>query len=192
MRNSNLALAHESNARVRAYRRQNLPVRFRGFKQEIVTKVFPLFGLPVMCSALVATRFNPDGSVDHLGVISRRVITTVGVGAMANAYVGTFTLANFNYHDCGTGTTTDAIGDTALQTPYGGARATGTQSNPSNGVYQSVGVITFSGTFAITEFGIFSATTSGTLLDRFVFAAINVVSGASIQFTFQLTYTAGG
>ena len=178
--------------RVSRYRRANLPVRFRGFKQELIVKVFPIIGLPMFQSELHATVFNPDGSVDHLGRVGRRVITTVGVGAMANAFLGTFTLANFNYHDCGTGTTAENIADTTLVTPYGGARSSGTQTSPSNGVYQSVGTITFSGSFAITEYGVFSATSSGTLLDRFVFAAINVVSGASIQFTFKLTYTAGG
>jgi hypothetical protein len=98
----------------------------------------------------------------------------------------------FQYHDCGTGTTAAAIGDTALQTPAGTARVTGTPSNPSANIYKTVATISFVSTLAITEWGLFSASTTGTLWDHRVFAAINVNSGDSIQFTYQLTIAAGG
>ena len=51
--------------------------------------------------------------------------------------------------------------------------------------------MTFDATAAIVEHGIFSqaATGGGTLLDRSVFSAINVASGDSIQFTYDLTLT---
>lgn len=178
--------------RVRAYRRRNLPDRIRGVRAEIATHLFPRVGLPALVSSLSAVRINPDGTRDDLGIIGRRVITTVGVGAMANAFLGTFTLANFNYVDTGTGTNAESIADTTLQTPTGDPRSAGTQTSPSNGVYRNVSLVTYAGSFAVTEYGLFSASTVGTLLDRFKFAAINVVSGASIQFTFNLTFTAGG
>jgi hypothetical protein len=46
----------------------------------------------------------------------------------------------------------------------------------------------------VTEHGIFSqaATGGGTLWDRSVFSAINVVSGDSIQFTYTCTVSSGG
>jgi len=43
----------------------------------------------------------------------------------------------------------------------------------------------------VTEHGLFNASSAGTLMDRTVFSAINVVNGDSIQFTYELTATAG-
>jgi hypothetical protein len=98
----------------------------------------------------------------------------------------------FNWQDCGTGTTAMAIGDTALQTPSGLSRVSGTQSTPTAGQYRTVATFNFTSTLAITEWGLFSASTSGTLWDRRTFAAINVANGDSIQFTYTLTVPAGG
>ena len=49
--------------------------------------------------------------------------------------------------------------------------------------------MTFDNTAAITAWGLLSqaATGGGTLFDRQVFSAINVASGDSIQFTYDLT-----
>jgi hypothetical protein len=61
-------------------------------------------------------------------------------------------------------------------------------------VYRSVGTNTLdSGTPAVTEHGLFSASTTGTLLDRTVFAAINLIgaNGDSLQSTYSFTLTAG-
>jgi hypothetical protein len=109
-------------------------------------------------------------------------------------------ISTLNYHGCGTGTTAEAAGDTALVTESTTAlnpdstRATGTRSQPTAPQYQSVGTITFDASAAITEHGLFSqaATGGGTLWDRSVFSAINVASGDSIQFTYVMTATAGG
>jgi hypothetical protein len=98
----------------------------------------------------------------------------------------------FNFQDAGTGSVAAAIGDTALGTPAGVTRVSGTQSNPASGQYRSVATIPFTSTLAITEFGLFSAATVGTLWDRRVFSAINVSNGDSIQFTYTVTVTAGG
>jgi len=54
-----------------------------------------------------------------------------------------------------------------------------------------VGTISYTTTKAITEHGLFNAATAGTLLDRTVFTVINVVSGDSIQFTYELECAAG-
>lgn len=123
------------------------------------------------------------------------LVTTAGANYMASDFASggsSPTISGFKYHDCGTGTTAAATGDTALGTAFGGSRVSGTATNPSANVYQSVATISFSGTFAVTEWGLFSASTSGTLWDRRVFSAINVGSGDSIQFTYQLTVPAGG
>src|SRR5574341_485131 len=98
-------------------------------------------------------------------------------------------------------TTAEASGDTALvteRTPIlnpDSTRATGSLTEgASANIFRTVGTVSFDGAGAITEHGIFSqaATGGGTLWDRSVFSAINVVSGGSIQFTYDMTASAGG
>jgi hypothetical protein len=121
------------------------------------------------------------------------IVTNAGVAFEAAAFAGGSGVSAFNFHDSGTGTNAAAVTDTALQTATGIARVAGTQTTPgSTNVYQSVATITYTGTFAVTEWGIFSASSSGTLWDRRVFSAINVVNGNAIQFTYQLTIPSGG
>jgi hypothetical protein len=178
---------------VAAARRRILASRFtRGLRQEIAARLFPMLGIPCLVSELRLQVTRNDGTVEDFGVVSRRVVTNVGVNFIAAAFLGTANLNNMNFHDSGTGTNAESVNDTTLQTPTGGARSTGVQTSPGTGQYQSIATITYSGGFAITEWGIFSASSVGTLLDRFVFAAIDVVSGNAIQATFLLTFSAGG
>lgn len=139
------------------------------------------------------------GKEVDLGIISRRIVTTAGVNYMRdnfNASTGGANIVNFNYHDSGTGAVAEAIGDTDLGTPAGpSTRATGTQSSPASKQYRTVATITYSSGLAITEHGIFNQAARGagsTLWDRSVFAAINVLNGDSIQFTYTLTINDGG
>lgn len=136
------------------------------------------------------TRKDGRGEVYDLG---SGLVTTAGVAFLANDFAGVSgDITTINYHDSGTGTTAAAIGDTALQTPTGNARVAGTQTSPAGGQYRTVATLAYTATAAITEWGLFSATTGGTLWDRKVFAAINVVNGDSIQFTYTLTCNSGG
>lgn len=139
-----------------------------------------------------ATVFRGNGAVEELGVVSRRVVTDAGVAAIANSFLNTFENENFNFHDSGTGVAAEAAANTALGTPAGPARVAGTQSSPAGGQYRTVATIAYTGALAITEHGIFSASSAGTLLDRSVFAAINVTNGDSIQFTYTITFSSGG
>lgn len=95
----------------------------------------------------------------------------------------------------GIGTTTAAIAQTALVTesaPTTGGRTVGTESrttgtNP-NDQYTVTGTVTATSSLAITEAGLFDAVTAGNMLIRSDFAAVNVVSGDSIAFTFNLKF----
>lgn len=146
-------------------------------------------------SNLRATVTRKDGRVEEYDLGSG-VVTNAGVAFMANDFanvtVGTNEITNLNYHASGTGTTAAAVGDTALGTDSGVARVSGTQTSPSSGQARTVATMSYTSTLAITEWGLFSASTAGTMWDRKVFTAINVVSGDSIQFTYTLTITAGG
>jgi hypothetical protein len=164
----------------------NFKHRLRGVKQEILH-----MGKLGVCSELSIKLIRADGSVTDYGVVSRRLVTTAGVTYIAQAFTNVTEPENFNYHASGTGTNAESTGDTALQTEVA-TRVAGTQSNPSAGVYRTVAIIPYTGSLNITEHGILSAASVGTLLDRSVFGAIAVINGDSIQFTYNFTVNAGG
>ena len=126
-----------------------------------------------------------------LGVLGRnKKFTTVGRDFLIDAFQNITELEDMKWHDSGTGVVAESNGDTALGTPSGEARDSGTQIEDGSDTYRTVSTHTYAGTFAITEHGIFSASTVGTLLDRTVFAAINVVNLDKIEFTFDLLVAA--
>jgi hypothetical protein len=148
-----------------------------------------------MFDTKLVARHIRDGEVLREYDFGSGVVTTEGVNYLAADFAaGANDINLFKFHDSGTGTTAAAIGDTDLQTPAGPTtRATGSQSASTN-TYTTVGTISYTGTLAITEWGLFTTAARGTteIWDRKVFTAINVVNGDSIQFTYVLTITAGG
>lgn len=145
-------------------------------------------------SELYGVKIYADGRREDLGLLSRRVVTDAGVAYMVQSFINSTTspLSNFKYHASGTGTNAEAVGNTALQTEVA-TRVAGTQVQGSGAnVYQTVATIPYTGTLAITEHGLLSAASTGTLWDRSVFSAQNMVNGESIQFTYNLTINSGG
>lgn len=142
-------------------------------------------------TTLQVTVFRADGRVEKLGIVSHRVVTTAGVNFIRDAFRNTVEAELMNYHASGTGTTAEAVGDTALVTEIA-TRVAGTQTAGGAGAYVTTATIPYTTTSAVTEHGIFSASSAGTLLDRSVFTAVNVVNGDSIQFAYTLTFSAGG
>lgn len=150
---------------------------------------------------LYVTVLRKHGEIEHLGLVSTRLITDLGVAFLVDDWDNNVTdLTTMNFHGCGTGVAAEAQTDSALGTESTTAlnpdstRATGTRSQPAANQYRSVGTATFDAAAAITEHGILSqaATGGGVLWDRSVFSAINVASGDSIQFTYTCTVSAGG
>lgn len=174
-----------------AWRISNFRHWFRGWWKLAVAEILNLSYIHGEVRLLLR---RANGEVVDYGVVSHRVVTTAYVTALATYQFDASGPAPtaYDHHDVGTGTTAEAAGDTALVTPYGGSRATGTPTNPGAGQYRSAGTISFSGSFAITEHGVFSAASAGTLMDRSVFSAVNVASGDSLLATYTLTYSAGG
>ncbi len=158
-----------------------------------------LTGIPTITSELAVQVIRRDGRRINYGVVSRRVVTNNGVAYIVDAWQNSVELENMKYHGCGTGTTAEAAGDSALVTESTTAlnpdstRATGTQTEPGTNQLTSTGVVTFDNSAAITEHGLFSAATPGTgvLFDRSVFSAINVVSGDSISFAYTVSFSSG-
>jgi hypothetical protein len=150
-----------------------------------------VFGAPVMLGKLEAVVIRNGQRIDY-GVLGYRVVTTAFVGYVTDQLqTETSTFGDFKFHDGGVGVTAEAIGNTTMETTDGESRATGTQTESAANAYQSVGTIAYTSTKAVTEHGLFNDSSAGTLMDRTVFSAINVVSGDSIQFTYTLTLTAG-
>lgn len=159
----------------------------------LVQPLAKLVGLATAYGKLEITLIRATGERIRYGVVDFRVVTTAFVDFVTDQLqTETSAFGDFKYHDSGVGTTDPAITDTDIETTDGEDRVTGTQTESSHNVYVSVGTISYTTTKAITEHGLFNASTSGTLMDRSEFAAINVVNGDSIQFTYSLTLTAGG
>jgi len=124
------------------------------------------------------------------------LVTSAGKAGAASRLMGSGGEAIFDKIAVGTGTTAAAAGDTALQTELaasGLSRATGTLSrvttSVANDTAQSVVTFTVTGTAAVTESGVLNAASSGTLLARQVFSAINVVNGDSLQITWKIQFS---
>ena len=153
-----------------------------------------------MLGTLEAVLKRADGSTLNYGLVSAKLVTTAFCEFMVDQLIAEDSeFGDFKYHDSGTGVTGANITDTAMETEsteqVDELRAVGTQVEGTSVQYSSVGTITYDGAGgAITEHGLFSDTRvgGGTLMDRHVFAAINVVATESIQFTYTLTCTAGG
>lgn len=89
----------------------------------------------------------------------------------------------------GTGTGGAVKGDTALGTEVGTRAATTVTTAGGTGTaakYQATATWAFDNTRAITEVGLFSASTTGVMFVRSDFAAINGIVGDSIAFTITI------
>lgn len=151
-------------------------------------------GYHIPIAELKAVLHQKDGTRINYGVLSRMVVTDAFVEFQVdNMVADTTEWGDFKFHDSGVGVTGENVTDTDMETTDGESRATGTQlEGASAEIYRTVGTIAYTTTKAITEHGVFSIAAAGTLLDRSTFAAINVVNGDSIEFTYELTVTAGG
>lgn len=207
--NRTVALSGTLHARVSKCQKAPLAWRVRNLllyripdwhRQATAMIAWALFGVPVIVSCLRARVKKADGSWIDYGILSTRVVTNAGVAFLVDAWQNSVELENMKYHGVGTGTTAENAADTALVTESTTAlnpdstRGTGsTTEGATANIFRSVGTLTFDGAAAITEHGLFSqaATGGGTLWDRSVFSAINVVASDNVQFTYDVTFTAG-
>lgn len=132
--------------------------------------------------------FDASGKLKEIREINN-VVVTVGKNYLAT-WLTAATQADYfmQYIGLGTGTNAANASDTTLQTELS-SRVAGTLT-PSANVWQNVasfgpGV----DTGAITESGIFSASSSGTMFARQTFAVINKGAGDSLQVTWQVTFS---
>jgi len=117
--------------------------------------------------------------------------------AEAAGLINGVTSGAFTYLAIGIGTTGEVHGDTALESEIssgGGSRASATCSRVTttytNDTAQWVYTWTFSSSFAVTESGIFDAASTGIMLARKTYSAVNVVSGDQLQITWKVQVSA--
>lgn len=91
------------------------------------------------------------------------------------------------WHKSGIGVAVAAAANTDLSTGiYSRVAGTQTEGAAAN-VYRSVATITYTGTRSVTEWGIFTTSTSGSLVSRKTFGAKAVVNLDTITYTWDLT-----
>jgi len=125
------------------------------------------------------------GNVTQNVTVPNLVVNT-GLAYIASRMKDT-TLAAMTHMAVGSGTTNPAAGDTALETQLGSRVGLTSTTVTANAIEY---VATFGagvGTGAVTEAGIFNASTSGTMLCRTEFAVINKGSADSMTITWTVT-----
>lgn len=191
------AMPTTGSVEVDAYRLRNIPNMLRGLWRVAIAR---MIGAPTMIGVVSAVVTRASGETLDLGVLSARVVTDAGVGYIVDAFQNSVELENMKYHGFGTGGTAEAAGQTALVTELttqyasDNVRPTGTTTEgASANIYRTVATLSPDATVAITEHGIFSqaAVAGGVMLDRSLFSAINLVSGDSLQITYDATFTSG-
>lgn len=115
------------------------------------------------------------------------VVTTAGLNWLTDLFDGTVTKPANYYIGAGTGAGTAVVGNTTLNTEVSEARVAATQSQPSANVNRNVATQTYTGSKTITNAGLLTASTTGTLLVHGDFTGIVVANGDSIQFTIDIT-----
>lgn len=140
-------------------------------------------------SALIAPFL---GSFAGMKVIGNGV-TNAGFALVAGRINGSGAPAAATYLAVGTGTTAFAATQTALVTETatsGLSRAAGTVSlvttTQTNDTAQVTNDFSVTGSVAVTEAGLFNASSTGTMLARQTFSAINVASGDTLTITYKV------
>lgn len=197
------ALRHSSvgfsRGLVRRFRKAN---RASHFDRSLDDQAAHVGGRLPFIGHLWLAKLDVDGRQHDLGLVSCRVVTNAGVNYIVDAFQNLVELEAMKFHALGTSSTAEAVTQTALgteiTTAYSAAntRPTGTLGEKSGDskTFETTATITVGSAVAATEHGIFSqaAVPGGVLLDRSVFAVVNLGAGESLQATYQLTVPSGG
>lgn len=132
--------------------------------------------------------FGQDGKLKDERFI-KNTIVTVGKNYLAAWLAAASQAGKFmEYIGVGTGTTAANAADTALESALG-SRAAGTISSSTNSWSNSATFAAGASTGAITEAGLFSASTLGTMFARQVFAVVNKGANDSLTLTWTVTFS---
>ena len=124
-----------------------------------------------------------DGSIESREVDN--LVVTTGLNYIASRMKDA-TATAMTHMAIGSGSTAAAAGDTALGTQLGIVTLTSTTVS-TNTVQYAATFAAGTGTGAVTEAGLFNASSSGTMLCRTVFSVVNKASGDSMTITWTIT-----
>lgn len=133
--------------------------------------------------AIVVT--DTSGKIKETREVNNLVVD-VGLAYIASRMVGT-TDTVMSHMGLGEGTTAAAAGNTALETPLGSRVVLTSHEAVDNAVTYVATFPAGTGTGAVTEAGVFNASTSGTMLCRTVFSVINKAAGDAMTITWTVT-----
>lgn len=130
---------------------------------------------------------DKDGNIKGEQEINNLVVNS-GLDFIASRMKDT-TDSAMSHMAIGSGSTAAAAGDTALGTELGRVSLTSTTVTSNEVAY----VATFAagtGTGAVTEAGLFNASSAGDMLCRTVFSVVNKAADDSLQITWTITVSA--
>jgi hypothetical protein len=127
-----------------------------------------------------------DGKLINKIVVSN-LLTNVGLAQMAGLINGVVATP-FTYVAVGTGTTAPSVTDTALVSEVMRVSATVSRTTTSvpNDTATWSAVFSFTASYALSEAGIFDASTGGNMLSRVTYPTLNVVSGDSLVINWKV------
>lgn len=144
----------------------------------------------------VAVDRGSDGTIDETREIDNLIVNS-GENWLVDAWQNLVEPETMIYHGSGTGAVAAAEGDVSLGTEVTtGLNPDNTRPScavvgegASSNIRRCQATVSYDATLAITEWGLFNqaATGGGTMFSRVVFSAVNVNSGDSIQFTWDMT-----
>ena len=126
-----------------------------------------------------------DGSVENIDI--NNLVVSSGLNFIVSRMKDT-TLGAMSHMELGTGTTAAANGNETLEAAISGGRVSLTSTSVSGN--QITYVASFpagTGTGAVTEAGIFNASSSGVMACRTVFPVVNKQAGDSMTVTWTVT-----
>ena len=131
---------------------------------------------------------DKEGNVKETRDIDNLVVTT-GLNYIASRMKDA-TATAMTHMALGSGTTAAAAGDTDLESILGSREALDSTTVTNNAVAYVCGFEAGDATGAVTEAGIFNASSGGTMLCTTVFSVLNIASDDSISVTWTITISA--
>lgn len=126
-----------------------------------------------------------DGSVENIDI--HNLVVNTGLNYIVSRMKDT-TATAMSHMELGTSTTAAAAADTALGAAISGSRTALTSTNVSTNTITYVATFAAgTGTGAVTEAGIFNASSAGTMACRTVFPVVNKQAGDSMTVTWTIT-----
>lgn len=131
--------------------------------------------------------FDKDKNLIEEQTVKNLVVTT-GLNHIADRLGESSPATRMSHMEVGTGTTAPAAGNTALETAIASSRVALTSQTVSTNTVEYVGDFPAgTGTGAVTEAGVFNASSGGTMLCRTTFSVVNKGAADTLKITWTLT-----